>query len=66
MHQNLAVILWQITYGKNSFAVLIPDHPNGQGHDHNSYPGHSRLGASSNLGKNAVHLTAKFSQIGFL
>ena len=25
MHQNLDVIVWQFNYGKNSFAVLIPD-----------------------------------------
>ena len=24
MHQNLAVILWQFNFGKNSFIVLIP------------------------------------------
>ena len=24
MHQNLAVILWQINYSKNSFIALIP------------------------------------------
>ena len=24
MHQNLAVILWQFNYGKNSFILLIP------------------------------------------
>ena len=25
MHQNLAVILLQLHYGKNSFIILIPD-----------------------------------------
>ena len=25
MHQNIAVILWQHNYSKNSFAVLVPD-----------------------------------------
>ena len=24
MHQNLAVIIWQFNYGKNSFIVLVP------------------------------------------
>ena len=24
MHQNLAIILWQFNYGKNSFIVLVP------------------------------------------
>ena len=25
MHQNIAVIVWQFNYGKNSFAVLVPE-----------------------------------------
>ena len=24
MHQNLAIILWQFNYGKNSFIALLP------------------------------------------
>ena len=24
MHQNLAIILWQFNYGKNSFIALVP------------------------------------------
>ena len=31
MHQNLAVILEQFNYGKNSFIVLIPGHRPWQG-----------------------------------